>query len=98
MPRVTRTLAALLASTLALAVSACSSSSSQSVKDPAPPVPVGGADTSALVGKWVGDYSSTETGRPVRSSSSSSRAGRRRGAMSSCSPRAIPAAPGDPIP
>ena len=65
MPRVTRTLAVLLASTLALAVSACSSSSSssQSVQDPAPPVPVGGADTSALVGKWVGDYSSTETGR-----------------------------------
>ena len=51
MPRVTRTLAVLLASTLALAVSACSSSSSQSVQDPAPPVPVGGADTSALVGK-----------------------------------------------
>ena len=26
-------------------------------------MPVGGADTSALVGKWEGDYSSTETGR-----------------------------------
>jgi hypothetical protein len=66
MPRVTRTLAVLLASTLALAVSACSSSSSPSgsnPENPAPVVPVGGTDVSALVGKWVGEYSSTETGR-----------------------------------
>jgi hypothetical protein len=46
--------ALLVAATL---VSACSSS------NPAPPVPVQGSDLSALSGRWVGDYSSTETGR-----------------------------------
>jgi hypothetical protein len=66
MSRATRIAAVLLVSALALGVSACSSSSSQSgasVENPAPAVPVGGADTSALVGRWTGDYSSTETGR-----------------------------------
>ena len=67
MSRATRIAAVLLAPALALAVSACSSSSpapsGSSVDNPAPVVPVGGNDTSALVGKWVGDYSSTETGR-----------------------------------
>lgn len=66
MPRATRIAAVLIAPALALAVSACSSSSSSpsgTVENPAPAVPVGGADTSALVGKWVGDYSSSETGR-----------------------------------
>ena len=32
-------------------------------QNPAPPVPVEGADVSALAGHWVGEYSSTETGR-----------------------------------
>ncbi|HEY1435730.1 MAG TPA: hypothetical protein VGG65_10160 [Thermoanaerobaculia bacterium] len=36
---------------------ACASS------NPAPPVPVQGADVSALAGRWTGEYSSTETGR-----------------------------------
>jgi hypothetical protein len=66
MPRVTRIAAVLLVPVFALAATACSSSqppSGSSVENPAPVVPVGGADTSALVGKWVGDYSSTETGR-----------------------------------
>ncbi len=31
--------------------------------NPAPPVPVEGGDLSALRGHWVGEYSSTETGR-----------------------------------
>ena len=67
MSRVTRIAAILLAPALAAGVSACSSSSSSqtgsSVENPAPAVPVGGNDTTALVGKWVGDYSSAETGR-----------------------------------
>ena len=67
MSRATRIAAVLLAPALTLAVSACSSSSASqsgsSVDNPAPIVPVGGNDTSALVGKWIGDYSSTETGR-----------------------------------
>lgn len=40
----------------AMLTGACSS-------NPAPPVPVQGSDLSALSGRWVGDYSSTETGR-----------------------------------
>jgi hypothetical protein len=67
MPRVTRIAVALVVPALALAgITACSSSSSKpdsSVENPAPVVPVGGTDVSALVGKWVGDYSSSETGR-----------------------------------
>lgn len=47
-------LAILAASWLA----ACSSS-----KNPAPPVPVAGSDTSALAGRWEGEYSSEATGR-----------------------------------
>jgi hypothetical protein len=47
-------LAGLVAATLAWA---CAS------KNPAPPVPVEGSDVSALAGRWVGEYSSTETGR-----------------------------------
>jgi hypothetical protein len=46
---------ALALAALALAA-ACSS-------NPAPPVPVQGSDLSALSGRWIGDYSSTETGR-----------------------------------
>ena len=63
MPRVTRTPAALLASALAVALAVSACSSSKPPDSPAPIVPVGGADTSALVGKWVGEYSSSETGR-----------------------------------
>jgi hypothetical protein len=67
MPRVTRIAAVLLVPALALTTTACSSSSSSksgsSVENPAPVVPVGGTDMSVLVGKWVGEYSSTETGR-----------------------------------
>ena len=67
MPRVTRIAAVLLVPALALATTACSSSSSSksgsSVENPAPVVPVGGTDMSVMVGTWVGDYSSTETGR-----------------------------------
>jgi hypothetical protein len=67
MPRVTRIAAALLVPALALAgaFTACSSStkSDASVENPAPVVPVGGTDVSVLTGKWVGEYSSTETGR-----------------------------------
>ena len=49
---------------LAAAVSwSCSSSSSKQPDNPAPVVPVGGGDVSTLAGKWVGEYSSTETGR-----------------------------------
>jgi hypothetical protein len=47
---------ALALATAALAA-ACSSS------NPAPPVPVEGSDLSTLSGRWVGEYSSTETGR-----------------------------------
>jgi hypothetical protein len=32
-------------------------------QNPAPPVPVQGADVSALSGRWTGEYSSTDTGR-----------------------------------
>lgn len=32
-------------------------------QNPAPPVPVQGANVSALSGRWVGEYSSTDTGR-----------------------------------
>jgi hypothetical protein len=49
-------LAALLLASAAL-VAACASS------NPAPEVPVQGSDLSALSGRWVGEYSSTETGR-----------------------------------
>ena len=42
----------------AAALSACASSTS-----PAPPVPVAGSDTSALAGRWEGEYSSEATGR-----------------------------------
>ena len=49
---------ALAAAVLAAALSASCASS-----NPAPPVPVEGSDVSALAGRWVGDYSSTETGR-----------------------------------
>jgi len=49
-------LATLLLFAAALAA-ACKSS------NPAPEVPVQGADLSALTGRWVGEYSSTETGR-----------------------------------
>jgi hypothetical protein len=66
MPRVIRIAAVLLVPAFALAATSCSSSSPQSgssVENPAPVVPVGGTDTSVLVGKWVGEYSSTETGR-----------------------------------
>jgi hypothetical protein len=49
-------LAALLFVTAAFAA-ACSSS------NPAPEVPVQGGDLSGLTGRWVGEYSSTETGR-----------------------------------
>jgi len=31
--------------------------------NPAPPVPVQGSDVSAISGRWVGDYSSLDTGR-----------------------------------
>ncbi len=40
-----------------------SCSSSKPPDNPAPVVPVAGGDVSALAGKWVGEYSSTETGR-----------------------------------
>jgi hypothetical protein len=64
MPRVTRIAVALLVPALALAgITACSSSQPKPEDNPAPVVPVGGTDMSSLVGKWVGDYSSTETGR-----------------------------------
>jgi hypothetical protein len=49
-------LAALVFAAAALAA-ACKSS------NPAPEVPVAGGDLSALTGRWVGEYSSTETGR-----------------------------------
>jgi hypothetical protein len=49
-------LAALVFASAALAA-ACKSS------NPAPEVPVAGGDLSALAGRWVGEYSSTETGR-----------------------------------
>jgi hypothetical protein len=49
-------LAAVVFAVAALAA-ACSSS------NPAPEVPVAGGDLSALTGRWVGEYSSTETGR-----------------------------------
>lgn len=49
-------LAAMVLSAAALAA-ACASS------NPAPAVPVEGSDLSALQGRWVGEYSSTETGR-----------------------------------
>ena len=49
-------LAALVFASAALAA-ACKSS------NPAPEVPVQGGDLSALTGRWVGEYSSTETGR-----------------------------------
>lgn len=49
-------LAALVFGAAALAA-ACASS------NPAPEVPVQGGDLSALTGRWVGEYSSTETGR-----------------------------------
>ena len=49
-------LAALVFAAAALAA-ACKSS------NPAPEVPVAGGDLSALAGRWVGEYSSTETGR-----------------------------------
>jgi len=49
-------LAALLLAMAAFAA-ACGSS------NPAPEVPVQGADLSAMTGRWVGEYSSTETGR-----------------------------------
>ncbi len=32
-------------------------------QNPAPPVPVQGANVSSLAGRWVGEYSSTTTGR-----------------------------------
>jgi len=60
MSRPTRAAAALLS--LAVCWS-CSSSSSTSPPNPAPAVPVGGSDVSALEGRWVGDYSSPDTGR-----------------------------------
>jgi len=54
----------IAAALLTAAVSwSCSSSSSKEPDNPAPVVPVGGGDVSTLVGKWVGEYSSTETGR-----------------------------------
>lgn len=48
-------LAALVLGSAAFAW-ACSS-------NPAPPVPVEGGDVSSLSGRWVGEYSSAETGR-----------------------------------
>ncbi len=64
MPRVTRTAAALLVPTFVLALSGCSSSSAPPPSEnPAPAVPVAGADLSVLVGKWQGEYSSADTGR-----------------------------------
>ncbi|HTY41436.1 MAG TPA: hypothetical protein VMH79_06140 [Thermoanaerobaculia bacterium] len=48
---------------LAAAVLAAAFSASCASQNPAPPVPVEGSDVSALAGRWVGDYSSTETGR-----------------------------------
>ena len=66
MPRVTRIAAVLLVPAFALAVAGCSSSQPKpdsTIENPAPVVPVGGTDVSALAGTWVGDYSSSETGR-----------------------------------
>ena len=63
MPRVTRLLAALLVPALGFALAAARSSSSSPQDSPAPVVPVAGADLSGLVGKWVGEYSSPDTGR-----------------------------------
>jgi hypothetical protein len=48
---------------LALCLAAAASGAACSSSNPAPPVPVEGADVSALAGRWVGEYSSSETGR-----------------------------------
>jgi hypothetical protein len=58
MPRVQSVAVALL-----VAAVSWSCSSSKPPDNPAPAVPIGGGDVSTLAGKWVGDYSSTETGR-----------------------------------
>jgi hypothetical protein len=47
-------------STLLLAAIVAGGCASQ---NPAPPVPVQGGDISGLAGHWVGEYSSTQTGR-----------------------------------
>lgn len=47
-------------STLFLAAIVAGGCASQ---NPAPPVPVQGGDLSSLAGHWVGEYSSTQTGR-----------------------------------
>jgi hypothetical protein len=50
---------------LALLAVAWTAACSSTPKNPAPPVPVGGArsDVSALAGRWEGEYSSEATGR-----------------------------------
>ncbi len=54
----------LIAAVLFAAVVSWSCSSSTAAPDnPAPAVPVAGGDVSTLAGKWVGEYSSPETGR-----------------------------------
>ena len=66
MTRVTRIAVVLLVPSFALAVAGCPSSQPKpdsTVANPSPLVPVGGTDVSALAGKWVGEYSSSETGR-----------------------------------
>ena len=46
-----------------MALAAAALSFSCASQNPAPPVPVAGSDVSALAGRWVGEYSSGETGR-----------------------------------
>lgn len=48
---------------LALALAAGSFVWGCASSNPAPPVPVEGADVSALAGRWEGEYSSVDTGR-----------------------------------
>jgi len=52
-----------LAAVLLTAAVSWSCASDKPPDNPAPAVPVAGSNVSALVGKWQGDYSSTETGR-----------------------------------
>jgi hypothetical protein len=59
MSRLNRAGAALLT----LAISWACSSGSPAPANPAPVVPVGGSDVSALEGRWEGEYSSPDTGR-----------------------------------
>jgi len=47
----------------ALAFAAASFAWACASSNPAPPVPVEGTDLSKLSGRWVGEYSSTDTGR-----------------------------------